>query len=191
MVVIDFSKLAVLATALVGSLVTMAAASDPYYADDSLAARAYLDDGIDLVGRGFYDEEPLSVREYIDEQIEIAVRSYAEEFEELFARHTKEEIAKNVKHFKGKLKEAKKLLTPLVKARQAAEKAYNKDKTDENKRKKKAAQLAEDKQREIVEGNREQLEYWEGQTPSRGGSPSGTRSSSKSKSSPKKKPGKK
>ncbi|TEB23572.1 hypothetical protein FA13DRAFT_1797329 [Coprinellus micaceus] len=181
MVAITLPKFALLATAMVGPLTTVVSARGSYYSGDSLAARAYLDDDIDLVGRGFYDDEPLSVREYIDEQIEVAVRTYAEEFEEIYARHSKEKIAEQIKYWKEQLKISQDLLKPLVKAKRDAEKAYEKDKSEANKQKKKAADLAEWKQREIVEGNKEQLEYWQNEKPSRAGTPE--------KAPPKKRPG--
>ncbi|TEB22152.1 hypothetical protein FA13DRAFT_1799142 [Coprinellus micaceus] len=122
--------------------------------DDSLSARGiYLDDELDFAPRGFYDE-PLSVREYIDAQIEIAVRGFAEDhFKERFAHHSTEEMAKQVKYWKEQLAASKKLLPPLVKVRQEAQKAHDKNKTADNKKALDKAKLAEDKQRDIVEGN--------------------------------------
>lgn len=178
MVAIALHKVALLVATTVGVMVS---ARGSYYPDDSLAARGiYLDDELDYAVRDF-DDEPLSVREYIDEQIEIAVRAYADEFQQLYARHSDAEIKRQVKYWKEQVAASEKLLPPLVKARKEAEKKYNKDKSAENKKAYDKAKLAEDKQRDIVEGNREQLEYWEKEKPSRPGTPE--------KPQPKKKPG--
>ncbi|KAJ3523564.1 hypothetical protein NMY22_g11382 [Coprinellus aureogranulatus] len=125
--------------------------------------------------------KPLSLRDYIDEQVELAVRAYADEFQELHARHSAEEIKRQIQYWKQQFEASKRLLPPLTKARRDAEKKYNKDKNADNKKALDRAKLAEDKQRDLMEGNREQLEYWQSEKPSRPGTPT--------RSPPKKRPG--
>jgi hypothetical protein len=94
MVLITFPKAAAFLAAIIIP-VTMVAAQC-YHSVDDLAPRGLsLDDDLDFAARG-YDDDALSVREYIDTQIELALRDYQDSFEELFARHTGEEIASKV-----------------------------------------------------------------------------------------------
>jgi hypothetical protein len=134
---------------------------------DTLALRGFsLDDELDFATRG-YDNEPLSVREYIDSQIELALREYQEEFEQLFARHTREEIDAKVRQFQRALARSQPLLGPAVARLTAARKALRAEPRNEVlKAAYERAKTEEASQRGIVEYNEEQLQYWSSQTPS-------------------------
>ncbi|TEB23568.1 hypothetical protein FA13DRAFT_1817996 [Coprinellus micaceus] len=172
MVLITIPKAVVLLAAIVVPA-TMVAAQG-YYSVDDLALRGLsLDDDLDFAARG-YDDDSLSVREYIDTQIELALRDYQDSFEELFARHTKEEIASKIAEYKRKLAQAEPLLKPAVNRRKAAEKAYRAKTTDAALKKAyETAKTAENTIRDSVEGHRENLEFWQSQQPSRSPSPAG------------------
>ncbi|KAJ3495666.1 hypothetical protein NMY22_g19908 [Coprinellus aureogranulatus] len=98
----------------------------------------------------------------------------AEYLRESAARCIREE--KEMEELRARLR-----LLESSRARRDAEKKYNKDKNADNKKALDRAKLAEDKQRDLMEGNREQLEYWQSEKPSRPGTPT--------RSPPKKRPG--
>ncbi|TEB24274.1 hypothetical protein FA13DRAFT_1817997 [Coprinellus micaceus] len=131
-----------------------------------------LDDDLDFAARG-YDDDALSVREYIDTQIELALRDYQDSLEELFARHTREEIASKVAEWRRKLAEVKPLLKPAVNARKAAEKAHKANPNDENlKTMYKKAKQEEAGIRGSVEHAEDEFDFWQKLKPSRSPSPS-------------------
>lgn len=111
MVPITFPKAAVFIAAIIIPVTMVAAQS--YHSVDDLALRGLsLDGDLDFAARG-YDYDALSVREDIDTQIELALRDYQDSFEELCARHTREEITGKVAEWMRKLAEVQPSSIPL------------------------------------------------------------------------------